>query len=80
MFNPREIYQGPRTVCVDGKWQTTNVISINHSSREVFVEEEGRFLDLHTCTDYDTIEEAEIARAQMIKSDAEVMELDNLPF
>jgi len=69
MFNPKPIYQGPCYQFVNGKWQTTNVISINHSFRDVFVEEEGKFLELHTCTDYATIEEAEAARIEMIASD-----------
>jgi hypothetical protein len=68
-FNPKSIYQGTRTEFVNGKWETTNVICIDHSFRDVFVEEEGKFLELHTCTDYATIEEAEIARTEMISSD-----------
>lgn len=69
IFNPKPIYQGPRTQFVNGKWETTEVICIDHSFRDVFVEEEGKFLELHTCTDYATIEEAETARIEMIASD-----------
>lgn len=73
LFNPSAIYQGPRTVFVNGKWETTNVISIDHSFRNVFVKEEGKFLELHDCTDYESIEAAEAARTEMLKADAEAI-------
>lgn len=77
MKNPKEIYVGTVTEFVNNEWVTRNTITISHSFKDVYVEEEGKILELHTIDEYDTIEQAQDAYCKMLKEDNETLKQQN---